>query len=194
LPARLRQSFWRAVRRVLGADVLWSGALIAVVVLVLGVQRCGPEYESYEVGERAGNDIKAVDDFEFVDVGRTDEERQKAVDKVLEIYDHDTERGIRRARQLSNLFEQGRAALAPAVLRPEGAEEAVALEIGERVAEPALAALVRQGFDAEVEREMSGAPAGADDYAATRPGGAHRRSGRIRRLPGSRGGPAGSAA
>ena len=77
LPARLRESLWRTVRRILSADVLWSGALIMVVVLVLGVQRCGPEYERFEVGQRARSDIKAVDDFEFVDVRRTDEERRR---------------------------------------------------------------------------------------------------------------------
>ena len=60
LPARARERFWRIVGQVLATDMLWSGALIGIVVLVLGVQRCGPEYERFEVGQRATQDIKAV--------------------------------------------------------------------------------------------------------------------------------------
>jgi putative nucleotidyltransferase with HDIG domain len=155
LSARIRGTLWRWVRKVLGTDVLWSGALIMVVVLALGVQRCGPEYERFQMGQRAPYDIKAVDHFEFVDVRRTDEERQKAVDGVLEIYDYDTERGIRRARQLTDLFEQGRAAIQEAALREETVEDGVARELGERVSAPALGVLVERGFDAALEREMT---------------------------------------
>ena len=76
--ARLRASWWRGVGHLLGADFLWSAALIVVVLLALGVQSCGQEYAHFEVGQLAPSDIKAADDFEFVDVARTDEERQKA--------------------------------------------------------------------------------------------------------------------
>jgi putative nucleotidyltransferase with HDIG domain len=155
LPSRMRTSFWRFVHRVLATDVLWSGALILVVVPMLGVQSCGDEYDHFTVDQRATQDIKAADDFEFVDVRRTDEERQKAVDDVLEIYDHDGERGIRRVRQLTELFELGREAIEEAALREENPEEAVAREIGDRVSPPALGALVRHEFDPELEREMT---------------------------------------
>ena len=83
MSSRLRVSFWRVVHRVLGTDALWSAALIVVVVLVLGLQRCGGEYEHVAVGQRATQDIKAFDDFEFVDADQTDEERKNAVDQVL---------------------------------------------------------------------------------------------------------------
>jgi putative nucleotidyltransferase with HDIG domain len=155
LPARAREFFWRSVRKVLATDMLWSGALIMIVVLVLGVQRCGPEYERFEVGQRATQDIKAVDDFEFVDARSTDEERQKAVDAVLEIYDHDTERGIRRARQLTDLFERGRAAVQEAAVQEESPAAAVNRAIGERVSGAALEALTFHEFDPALEREMS---------------------------------------
>ena len=38
-PARARESFWRGVRRVLGADVIWSGAFIAIENLIDDARR-----------------------------------------------------------------------------------------------------------------------------------------------------------
>ena len=109
--AAFRSSVWRVVHQILGSDVLWSGVLIALFVLTVGVQRCGNEYEKFEVGQIAVVDIKAIDDFEFVDVLRTDEARQQARNQVLEIYDYDKGRGVQLARRLSQLFEKGRQAI-----------------------------------------------------------------------------------
>jgi len=155
LSSRMRVSFWRVVHRVLGTDALWSGALILVVVLALGLQRCGGEYEQIAVGQRATQDIKAFQDFEFVDVDRTSEERQKAVDVVLEVYDHHSDRGLRRARRLTDLFELGRTAIQTAALHDESPAEAASREIGDRVSGPALEVLVRREFDPSLEREMT---------------------------------------
>jgi putative nucleotidyltransferase with HDIG domain len=137
----------------LGADALWSALLILTLLLVLGLQSCDRNYETYQVGQRAPSDIKVRDDFEFIDVQRTDEERQKAVDRVLEVYDHDTERGLHRARQLAGLFAQGRRAL-QSDDGMQDAAEALRRTLGPGLPPAALAVLVRREFDPALEREV----------------------------------------
>ncbi len=157
LPSRLRASIWRAIDAVLATDVLWSGALVAAIVMMLGLQSCGQGYESFAVGQRAPHEIKAVLDFEFVDVRSTEDERRRVEEQVLDIYDHDTERGVLRARQLGALFAQGREALEGAALRQESQADAAAGQIGQGISSAALAALLRHGFNTELERELTGA-------------------------------------
>jgi hypothetical protein len=157
LSSRLRASVWRGIHGVLATDGLWSGALIAVILLALGTQRCGPTYEHYEPGQRAVTDIRAFEEFEFVDARQTDAARREAAEVVLEIYDHDTGRGLLRARQVAELFEAGRAALRDAAERGEPPLEAVARAIGDRTPEGALPVLVRRGLDAALEREITDA-------------------------------------
>jgi len=156
-PSRLRESTWRVVHRVMGFDALWSGAFIITVVLVLGVQGCGKKYERFEVGQRAPSDIKAVEDFEFIDIRSTDLQRQKSEETVLEIYDHDTERGTRRGRQLNRLFELGRSALEAAALSGDEPGDAAAQLLADRIPPEALGTLVDRRFPVEIEREIANA-------------------------------------
>ena len=154
--ARVRGSMWGGVHGILGADFLWSGALVALVVLTLGGQRCGHDYEQFEVGQQAASDIKAVKDFEFVDALRTDEARAEAVDQVLEIYEYHTGRSVQLARQLAEFFAQGRQLLQDADPgAPETAEAVVARELGDRLSTEALNALLASRFDLALERDMT---------------------------------------
>ena len=155
LMSRVRDSVWSGVDGILGADLLWSGALILLVILALGGQRCGHEYEQFDVGQAAPSDIKAFKDFEFVDALRTDEARQQAVDQVFEIYEYHTGRSVQLARQLGELFEQGRQLLQGAEPDEEISEEAVAREIGDRLSPAALNTLLKHRFDPALERDMT---------------------------------------
>lgn len=155
--SRVRASTWRVVHRVLGFDALWSGAFIITVVLVLGVQGCGKSYERFEVGVRAPSDIKALQDFEFIDVRSTDVERRKAEEGVLEIYDHDTERGTRHGRQLNRLFELGRSAIKDAALNGEDAAAAATRSMADRIPPGPLSVLVERRFPVDIEREIANA-------------------------------------
>jgi len=153
--SRIRGSVWGGVEGILGADLLWSGALIVLVVLAVGGQRCGHEYEQFLVGQDAPRDIKAVKDFEFIDARSTDDARQHAVDQVFEIYEYHTGRRVQLARQCSELFEQGRQLLLGAAPDGESAQELVAQELGDRLSPAALSALVRHRFDSGLERDMT---------------------------------------
>ena len=155
LVSRIRDSLWGGVHGILGADLLWSGALIVLVVVALGGQRCGHEYEQFEVGQEAQSAIKAVTDFEFVDALRTDEARQQAVDQVLQIYEYHTGRRVQLARQLSELFEQGRQLLQGAAPDGDSPEEVVSREMGDRLSPTALSTLVQHRFDSSLERDLT---------------------------------------
>ena len=74
LSSRMRVSWWKGVDHLLGADFLWSAVLIMVIVLALGVQSCGHEYERFEVGQLAGGIHKLT-------ISATDLQTDKNVEK-----------------------------------------------------------------------------------------------------------------
>ena len=100
-PARMRASFRRGRDRVLGADLLWSGIFVGVVVLLIGSQSCERALPEFAVGEVARQDLRAPFDIDVVDEVLTDERRRDAAEAIPDVYVYDMERGVRLAEELA---------------------------------------------------------------------------------------------
>ena len=72
--------------RILGADLAWSVGFGVVCLALLASQRCALSYEVYEVGDVASADVLAHTDIEVIDASLTEPRRQKARDRVAEVY------------------------------------------------------------------------------------------------------------
>jgi putative nucleotidyltransferase with HDIG domain len=153
LYARLRESAWRKLDRVLAADLAWSVAFGAVLVILLASQSWGRNHDMPEVGQIATHDLRARQDFDHLDEALTLERRLEARAAVPDVYIHDVSRGVHLARQLAQLFEQGREALA----RAERSEAEVARSLGERISREALRVLVKRDFDPLLEQALTDA-------------------------------------
>jgi putative nucleotidyltransferase with HDIG domain len=157
LTLRIRTSLRSARDRVMGAHFAWSAAFVGVLVLLLGTERCAPDYESLAVGRIAPRDVKALFDTDLVDETLTDERRRQARDRVLDVYVHDRDRGIRLANRLASVFEQGRRTMEEASLAERDPVAAARSALGERFPAAAIATLAGSRFDAAIERELTAA-------------------------------------
>ena len=155
-PSRVRGKLRGFLDRVLGAEIVWSGIWVAAVVVLLGNQSCSQSLEQFAVGDVAPQDIKAAHDMDVVDEVLTEQRRHEAQDQVPEVYVHDAERGVRLARELSTLMEDGRAILEGLTAR--GVEQSLARaaeEMAGRVPDPVLSVLLQHRFDVSLEFEMN---------------------------------------
>jgi hypothetical protein len=153
----VRVSARRTADRLLGTDLFWSGLLVAVVTVLL-LMASGPGGEHpLRVGEILDHDIVARSESAIPDEQQTEARRREAADAVPDVYVHDRARGERLADRLRAIFEGGRAALEKA--RAEGHAEAggeMRKSLGDVLRQPEIDALVRLGFSAAVEQELSG--------------------------------------
>jgi putative nucleotidyltransferase with HDIG domain len=143
----VRSSLRRGVDRVLAADMIWSGAFIVTVVLLLMPQSCTPEVESLLAGQLAPHDIRAPLDYDWIDQTLTEERRRQAREAVDEVHVHDPSRGLRLARGLASIFEHGRLA----------AEQGGPSDAPVAVPPAALAVLSQLRFDVSIERRLTAA-------------------------------------
>ena len=118
--SRVRGSFRRGFDRVLGADVAWSVASVAVVVLLLSAQYLEPSMDPLALGDTAPADIKARVDIDVVDEVLTAERRREAAAGQPQVYVYDSGRGVLLARELASMFEQGRHAMEEALVVAPG--------------------------------------------------------------------------
>lgn len=156
LPSRVRGSVRRAMDRVLGADTAWSAAFVGIVVLLLASQRCAPASARLTVGQIAPHDIKSPVDHEWIDAALTEERRRHARESVEDVYVHDRDRGMRLARRLASVFEQGRTALEQPALGGNAGGQGVR-QLANSIPAPALRTLLERRFDPFLERELSSA-------------------------------------
>ena len=159
LASRTRRRVREWSDRVLGADAFWSAAFVLITLTTLGSQRCGESFEPLAVGEIASRDIRATYDIEIEDGALTDEERQQARERIIDVYVHDSERRLALAQELSSVFQDGRELLRDLRLRgAEDPEGAVAQQLGERLPPAVVEILIRRGaFDRALERKLTGA-------------------------------------
>ncbi len=157
LASRLRRSFKREVARVFRAEVAWSVLFVFVVLLLLSADRWGGDYEDLAVGQPAHADVRARTAFEHPDDARTQQLRAQARETVLDVFVHDLDHAGRLSRNLSEVFEDGRAALALAAQEGEGAVARIGREMQERIPQQAQIVLLEQGFDAAIERDLTSA-------------------------------------
>jgi cyclic-di-AMP phosphodiesterase PgpH len=149
-----RSSARRVADRLLGADLVWSGLLVAVATALIVVGGPGAERVP-DVGEVLDHDVTARAESEIPDAARTDVLRRAAAEAVPDVYVHDATRGERLAEKLHALFETGRSAIGKAG-RETGAEGAAAAQTALRgiLRDPEIDALARLGFSAETERGL----------------------------------------
>lgn len=158
LASRLRDHLRNATDGILGAEVAWSVILVAVVVSMLGAQRCGTDYSSYAVGDVAPRDIRAARDGEVIDIEATESRRREAREAVTEVYVHDAERGARLGAQLSQIFTEGRRELEQLSLEGAADADAIARERLADLAPPTvLEHLIQSRFDPTLEHELKAA-------------------------------------
>lgn len=152
-PSRIRETLRHGTDRILGADLAWSVVFVAVMVLLLATQRGAPEHGGLEPGAPSPREIKAAADYFWVDHALTEEQRRAARESVSDVYVYDEDAGIRLARHLSALFEEGRAALEGGA--GQAAARTVRERLADRVPERALGVLFEQRFDPALERELA---------------------------------------
>jgi len=99
---RLRAAVQRTADRVFAANLVWSTALAAVIVLLLAGERCAGGYPRLAVSAPAPYDVLAVEDVEVPDEAATAERRQAARAAVPNVYVHDTQ----KAQALERAFTQ----------------------------------------------------------------------------------------
>lgn len=157
LGSRLRRSFKREVARVFRAEVAWSVLFVVVVLLLLSADRWGGDYEDLEVGQLAQADVRARTAFEHPDDARTQQLRAQARETVLDVFVHDMDHAGRLSRNLSEVFEDGRAMLALAAQKGEDAALWIGREMQDRIPEEAQSVLLEHGFDAAIERDLTSA-------------------------------------
>jgi putative nucleotidyltransferase with HDIG domain len=153
LVSRVRGGFRRGADRVLSADAIWSPLFVLVVLLTVGSQRCGTPYDQFALGEVAPHDIKAARAIDIEDEALTTERRQQARDRVPEYYVHDRERGARLARDLAEVFEQGRQGLEAGRAADESAAGVAEAGLSDEVRR----ILVDARYDESLERELAAA-------------------------------------
>ncbi len=157
LPRGVRGSVRRAADRLLGADLLWSGSLVAVVTILLLVSGSSGAERPLVVGEVLDHDVVAREESEIPDEEQTDARRRAAADAVPDVYVHDLARGERLADRMRAIFEAGRAALAKAGSEGRAGSAAGARDVlGEVLRENEIETLSRLGFSQALERELSG--------------------------------------
>ncbi len=157
LPTRLREGLRHSTDRVLASDGFWSALFVVVVTALLLTSPRGVGRSRFAVGEIAPFDIVARSEVEVVDPVLTEERRKAARDAVPDVFVFDAERGERVARQISRLFDSGRAALEEtAGSSAEASANAVRKALKGFVGEDDIEALLRCGFSVEIERELVG--------------------------------------
>ncbi len=62
------------------------------------------------MGQIAPYDIRASYDVDVVDEALTEERRQQARDKILDVYVHDSERRLNLSQEIADVFRDGRQA------------------------------------------------------------------------------------
>lgn len=100
--ARIRAALGRAAERVLSADLVWSGAFVVVLLVLLASQRCGGGYPRLTVGEPAPLDVRAQEDVEVPDEVATRQRRAEARALVPDVYDHDTQKAAALERAFTD--------------------------------------------------------------------------------------------
>jgi putative nucleotidyltransferase with HDIG domain len=151
LSAARRERLRRIVDRTLGADALWSAALVGTcLLLALRTESMPPDPGEFRIGAAAPIEVRATDDVDVVDEPATDERRREARSRVLDVYVHDVERGRELVDLLAAAFRDGRSGVAPTP-----AVDAPA------VVQDARATLERLGFDPAIEHAATTALASA---------------------------------
>ena len=89
---RFKQELRRKLEIVLGANLVWSGAFLCVVILLLSSERCGTSYPRLALGEAAPYDIRAVEDVDVPDDIASGERRATARALIPDLYVHDTQK------------------------------------------------------------------------------------------------------
>ncbi len=145
-PSRVRSRVREIGDRVLAADLGWSATFVVVVVALLGSQRCAAPLERYVVGEPAPHDIVARYDFDVEDHALTEERRQQAREAVPDVYVRDSDREVRVAREIAELFAEGRAA---------GAVQPSGVDALSRVPPDALRVLEGRDWDPAIEEVLT---------------------------------------
>jgi putative nucleotidyltransferase with HDIG domain len=157
LASRVRGRVRRFADRMLGADMLWSALFVLGTLAIVATQRCGTSYEHFAAGQIAPYDIRATSDIDVVDETLTEERRQEARNRVLDVYVHDTERRLLLPNQLVALFATARQVIETAAQQGEDVTAALQEALAGRVAPTVIDALARTGFDVGLERTLTSA-------------------------------------
>ncbi len=101
LPSRMRAALTHGFDRILGADLVWSAALVGVMFILLESARWGASYGRFQPGERPAVDVVATRDLEILDEELTGSRRRSAGESVPDVWALDTERGSRLRAEMA---------------------------------------------------------------------------------------------
>jgi len=101
IAARLRAALGRGFDRILGADLVWSAALVGVMFVLLESAHWGASDARFRAGEIPAADIVSARDLQILDEELTRERRRAASEGVPDVYVLDAERGPRLVSELS---------------------------------------------------------------------------------------------
>ncbi len=152
--SELRERIHRGVDRLLGVDLVWSAALVIVVLVAWVAPRWGGGIPPLGWGERAPRDVYAPADLQVVDLETTERLRDAARAQVHDVYLHDPSRQQRAIAALRDLFAAGRQAQPRARAPGQDPREALRGSWPAGLPEEVWRALSAREFSPEVEQVL----------------------------------------